>query len=88
MHGLSRVLLDSAGGAIVSSPQAFVRIDGAPVAVVGAAVASHGAGAHVAAVFATGSVFLRINGLPVVIEGTAATCGHTASGSSFARASA
>lgn len=89
MGGLSRVLLDNAAGVILSSPQAFVRIGGAQVAVEGATVAGHGTGAHAAPVFGSGSgsLFVKIGGIPVVLAGSAATCGDTATGSLFVSAS-
>jgi len=88
MPGITRTVLDSAGGTIATTPQAFVRCEGQLVAVVGATVATHGTGSHVAATMPNGSVFCRINGLAVILAGKAASCGHTASGSSFASATA
>ena len=48
--------------------------DGAPVSVVGDAIASHGPGAHIAATMVTGSPDTFINGIPLVRVGDQATC--------------
>lgn len=88
MPGITRTTLDSAGGIVTSTPQAFVRCEGQLVAVVGALVAPHGTGSHAIATLPNGSVFCSINGLAVILAGKAASCGHTASGSSFASCSA
>lgn len=87
MPGITRTVLDSAGGIVASSPQSFVRLEGQLVAAVGATVSPHGTGSHAAATLPAGSLFCQINGLAVVFAGQAATCGHTASGSAFARVS-
>jgi uncharacterized Zn-binding protein involved in type VI secretion len=73
--------IDSAGGLVQATAQAFVRLDGALAAVVGATVQGHGLGAHLAATLPTGSTFVRIDGQAVVAAGMAASCGHTATGS-------
>lgn len=87
MAGISRVGVDTAGGVILGGGQGFVRVDGALWAVLGDAVAGHGADAHAGPTMAQGSSFVRINGIPACIAGHAATCGHQATGSRWANAS-
>lgn len=87
MPGISRVGQDAAGGAIIGGGQAFFRLEGSLVVVLGDAIASHGASPHTAPVMAQGSSFVRINGIPVCRAGHTATCGHAASGSSVAKLS-
>ena len=80
MAGVSLVNVHAAGGTIVGAVQTFVRVNGSPVALVGAAIAPHGIGPHAAAAMAQGSTLARINGVAICREGDAATCGHTANG--------
>lgn len=72
--------LDAAGAVIASSPQVAVKTNGVPLVVVGAPVASHGSGAHVAALVSVGSLTFKINGLAVVRTLNPATCGHSVIG--------
>lgn len=81
MPGVARVGVDAAGGTIVGSLAPSVRINGSPVAVVGAAVAGHGKDAHAGPVMASGSGSVFANGIPVCRSGDSASCGHGASGS-------
>lgn len=83
MPGIARVGVDSAGGAITGNLAPTVKVNGSPVAVQGAAVASHApVPPHVGSptmVGHSGTVFA--NGIPVCRAGDAASCGHAASGS-------
>lgn len=82
MPRATRVGADTVGGGTVqTTPQTFVRVDGALLAVEGAMVQSHDSGPHVAATLPTGSVFVAVNGLGVIFAGSVATCGHVAKGS-------
>jgi len=72
---------NTAGGAIVSVPQDFVRDQGKLVAVDGSKGTSHPPcplPPHCANQWATagGAVWVRINGVPVNRTGDADTCGH------------
>lgn len=83
MPGVSRVGVDSAGGLIVGNLAPTVFVNGAPVAVQGAAVQSHPPiPPHVGApvmVGCSGTVFAHSIG--VCRLGDAASCGHPATGS-------
>lgn len=81
MAGIARVGIDQAGGVIKGGGQAIARINGAPMAVVGDEVVSHGNGPHQGPAMVQGSGILRVNGIPVVLAGMVASCGHQASGS-------
>ena len=83
MPGVSLAGVHTAGGAITGgSPRD--RVDGAPIALLGDAVAAHApcpaVPVHCAATMAEGSARTRIDGIPVVRAGDAATCGHAATG--------
>lgn len=82
MPGVSRVGTDSAGGTIVGDLAPTVFVNGKPIAVKGAAVTGHGNGPHSGPVMSGASGTVYANGIAVVRDGDAATCGHTASGSS------
>lgn len=88
MPGVARQTVDSAGGAQLAGGQAFVRIDGHLVVLLGDPVAAHGIAPHAAPVMAQGSTFVRINGVPVCLAGHLASCGHASTGSAWVRASA
>lgn len=79
MPGVSRVGVDSAGSSITGNLVPSVLVNGSPIAVKGAAVASHGAHINPVMVGASGTVFA--GGKPVCRAGDAASCGHSASGS-------
>jgi len=81
MPGVSRVGVDTAGGTIIGNLAPTVFVDGAPIAVKGAAVAGHGGALHAAPVMvgASGTVFAC--GIPVCRAGDAASCGDAATGS-------
>ena len=82
MHGIARIVQDSAGGTIVGALQDFVTVEGTLWSVFGDPVAGHEpCGAHAGPCMAEGSSFIRINGIPVCREGHAASCGHPATGS-------
>lgn len=73
---------DTAGGAI--SPSGYASFNGR-VVVQGDAVASHApcpiVPVHCAA-STTASGHVTLNGIPITVAGDAATCGHSATGSS------
>lgn len=81
MPGAARVGVDSAGGTITGNLAPTVLINGAPVAVVGAAVAGHGEPPHTAPVMVGGSGTVFANGIAICRAGDLALCGHAASGS-------
>lgn len=75
--------LTAAGAVILTSPAPFLRLKaGLPAAAVGSTVAGHGSGAHASATMIDGSKQLKLNGLGAAITLSAASCGHTAVGSS------
>lgn len=84
MPGVSRVGVDTAGGLIIGSLAPTVFVDGAPVAVLGADVQPHPPGPpHTSAPVMVGSsATVYANGIGVCRAGDAASCGHTATGSS------
>ena len=82
MPGIARVGQDTAGGLINGGGQSTVFVNGKLAAVIGDAVASHGVGPHASATMAQGSSTVFAEGIGVCREGDAATCGHTATGSS------
>lgn len=86
MPGVSRVNSDTAGGTIIGALAPSVRVNGQPVAVVGAQVAGHGDAPHNNPTMATGSGTVSAGGIAVCRAGDAATCGHAASGSANVRA--
>lgn len=81
MAGCSRVGVDAAGGTITGGGQSTVTCNGAAIAVLGDAVAGHGAAPHDAPtmVQASGTVFA--GGIAICRAGDAASCGDTATGS-------
>jgi uncharacterized Zn-binding protein involved in type VI secretion len=81
MPGVSRVGVDSAGGTILGPGVSSVVVNGAPVSVIGDAVAGHGVGPHAGPVMVAGSGTVIAGGIGVVRAGDAASCGDTASGS-------
>ncbi len=82
MPGVSRVGVDSAGGTITGNLAPSVLVNGSPVACVGASVAAHGNSPHAAPVMSGSSGTVLAEGTAVCRAGDAASCGHTASGSS------
>lgn len=82
MSGASRVGVDAAGGTIVGNLAPTVFVNGAPIAVNGAAVKYHDLAPHDSPVMVAGSNRVYAHGILVVHAGDAATCGHAASGSS------
>ncbi|MFB9149524.1 PAAR domain-containing protein [Roseovarius ramblicola] len=78
---MARITQDSAGGTIVGDLVPTVKVNGTAVAVVGAAVASHGKAPHAAPVMAEGSGTVTAGGIALCREGDAASCGHVATGS-------
>ncbi|MBI2769984.1 MAG: PAAR domain-containing protein [Burkholderiales bacterium] len=88
MPGIAAVGVSLAGGLITGGGQGFVRVDGAPWAVLGDAVQGHGALFHANPHMVEGSSFVRINGVPACIAGNAASCGHLANGLAWANVAA
>ena len=82
MPGLSRVGTDTAGGVIQGGGQSTVFCNGSLVAVIGDLVAGHGRSPHSNPTMVEGSSSVFAEGIGVCREGDAASCGHTASGSS------
>jgi len=82
MPGISRVGTDTAGGTITGPGSSTVFVNGDKASLIGDAVASHGIGPHGSATMAEGSTNVFASGTGVVRAGDAATCGHTATGSS------
>jgi uncharacterized Zn-binding protein involved in type VI secretion len=87
MHGIARIVQDTAGAMIIGALQDFVTVEGTLWSVLGDPVQGHGVAAHAAPVMAQGSPFVRINGIPVCREGHQASCGHPATGSAAMRIS-
>lgn len=83
MPGASRVGVDTAGGVIVGNLAPTVFVNGAPVAVKGAAVEPHPpTPPHTTAPVMVGSsATVYANGILICRAGDSASCGHTASGS-------
>ncbi len=81
MPGASRVGVDSAGGTIIGNLAPTVITNGAPAAVLGAAVQGHGKSPHSAPVMAEASPDIFAHGIARCRAGDAASCGHPASGS-------
>jgi uncharacterized Zn-binding protein involved in type VI secretion len=82
MPGVSRVGVDSAGGTILGPGVPSVIVNGAPISIIGDAVAGHGPSVHAGPVMVEGSSTVFAGGIGVVRAGDAASCGDTASGSS------
>jgi uncharacterized Zn-binding protein involved in type VI secretion len=82
MPGVSRVNQDLAGGIITGNLASTVFVNGQPIAVQGAAVASHGVAPHAAPTMSGHSGTVKANGIFICRAGDAATCGHAAGGSS------
>ncbi len=85
MPGISRLNTDTAGGLITGQLQSTVFVQGNPAAVIGDSVQPHAPCptvlVHCSATMADGSSTVSISGIPVCRLGDAATCGHTATGS-------
>jgi uncharacterized Zn-binding protein involved in type VI secretion len=82
MPGICRNGVDSAGAALIAS-QSKVKANGAAVVVHGDDVTGHAPPViHAAPTMIAGSNNVFIGGIAVCNAGDAATCGHTASGSS------
>ena len=82
MTGISRVNVDIAGGLITEAKAPSVYAEGSNVTCLGAAIASHGTGAHSAPTMAEASSTVFAEGIAISRAGDAATCAHTTSGSS------
>lgn len=82
MPGVTRVGVDTAGGIITGPGEPSVTVNGSTISVLGDAVASHGSAPHAAATMVGSSSTVFAGGIGVVRAGDAASCGHTATGSS------
>lgn len=82
MAGVSRVGVDMAGAIITGNLSPTVKVNGSPVAVVGADVQGHARGLHRTSKIAVGSGTVFAQGKAVCRAGDAATCGDVATGSS------
>jgi uncharacterized Zn-binding protein involved in type VI secretion len=82
MPGIARVNQDSAGGLITGNLAPTVFVNGQPIAVKGANVASHGLGGHSNATMLEASTKVFANGIEVCRAGDKASCGDAATGSS------
>jgi len=81
MPGVSRKTTDTAGGTITGG-SSTVLVNGQGVVRLGDTVQSHGIGAHAGATMTGASGTVKVNSIRVVRAGDAASCGHTATGSS------
>lgn len=81
MPKVSLVGRDAAGATIAGPGATNWTWNGAPMSLVGDAVVPHGNAPHSGPVMVEGSPWFTIAGIPVVRAGSAASCGHTASGS-------
>lgn len=79
-YGIAVQGLDAAGGTQLNGGQDFFKVSGAPVILLGDAIAGHGKAPHSAPTMAEGSGWMRLNGVPVCRQGHAASCGHTSTG--------
>lgn len=82
MPGISRVNVDTAGGTITGPGSSDVFVNGSKVSLLGDSVAPHGDSPHNNATMVGSSSTVFANGIGVVRQGDAASCGHTATGSS------
>jgi uncharacterized Zn-binding protein involved in type VI secretion len=81
MPGISRLAVDTAGGAFIGNLAPTVVVNGQPVIVKGAAIASHGQAPHSNAHTAGASGTVFAGGIAVCRAGDVATCGHAGTGS-------
>ena len=82
MPGISRVNVDTAGGTITGPGASTVFVNGSKVSLLGDSVAPHGDSPHSNATMVESSSTVFASGIGVVRQGDAASCGHTATGSS------
>lgn len=83
MPGVSRVGVDTAGGTITGPGASTVFANGSKVSIKGDSVQAHSPGGiHNSATMIEGSSDVFAEGTEVVRAGDAASCGHTATGSS------
>jgi uncharacterized Zn-binding protein involved in type VI secretion len=86
MAGVTRVNVDAAGALIIGNLSPTVKVNGNPVAVIGASVEVHARGLHRTSIIATGSSTVFAQGQAICRAGDMASCGHAASGSSNVKA--
>jgi uncharacterized Zn-binding protein involved in type VI secretion len=82
MTGISRVGVDTAGGTITGAGEPSVTVNGSTISVLGDNVVSHGNSPHSSPTMVESSSTVFAGGIGVVRLGDAASCGHTATGSS------
>jgi len=87
MPGVACVGVDEAGGVQLGMQGASMKVAGAPVVLVGDAVAPHPpVPPHTTdPVMVQGSPTFRLNGIPVCRQGHLASCGHPTTGRPFFR---
>lgn len=73
---------DTAGGTILHGAACHVTVDGLVMSLLGDPVAGHGKSPHSSPTMVQASEFVTVNGIGQVYQGCAASCGHTATGSS------
>ena len=86
MAGVTRCGVDTAVGVIIGPGVPSVKVNGAPISVVGDVVAAHAPWGrphppHDAPTMTGGSPSVKAGGKPVIRAGDVATCGHPATGS-------
>ncbi|MFQ3247912.1 MAG: putative Zn-binding protein involved in type VI secretion [Arenicella sp.] len=91
MNGVAVGELDAAVGMQLTQINAWHKVEGKPVVVIGDIVAAHAPfnGAHAPEPkMVEGSPWYRLNGIGVCVEGDAADCGDVTTGRSWYRVSA
>lgn len=78
-------ITDTAGGTQLNGGQAFFRVEGEEVILLGDPVQGHGPGVHAGPVMAQGTGWFRLNGTPACREGHVASCGHPSTGRAWFR---
>jgi len=81
MPGVTRINLDTAGGAVLQGPNFTVFVNGSPAATLNCPVAGHGKSPHSGARIVTSSGTVRAQNVPICRSGDMASCGHSATGS-------
>lgn len=81
MAGIARVGVDMAGALITGNLSPTVKVNGNPVAVIGAEIQAHARGIHRTSTMVAGSSTVFAQGKAVCRAGDAAICGDIATGS-------